>query len=150
MRDELQDEAQAFLDEFRKAWDAGDAKSFAALFTHDATYVIFLGEALVGRDEIEADHAEVFGRWQKGTRMAIKTVRFRALAKDVCSVLTLGGIGRKTPIAYDKLQTITLAREGGRWLCAAFQNTAMSDSAKAAFSPGELDSCGALGTMSAA
>jgi hypothetical protein len=31
------------------------------------------------------------------------------------------------------VQTFTFVRRGGRWLCAAFQNTAMSDRARAAF-----------------
>jgi uncharacterized protein (TIGR02246 family) len=65
MSDALQSEVETFLDEFRAAWDAGDARSYAALFTNEATYVIFLGEAFVGRDEIERNHLEVFARWQK-------------------------------------------------------------------------------------
>ena len=72
MSDALQGAVETFLDQFRAAWDAGDARSFAGLFTSDATYVIFLGEALVGRDEIERNHVDVFARWQRGTRMAVR------------------------------------------------------------------------------
>jgi uncharacterized protein (TIGR02246 family) len=133
MRDELQVAVEDFLDRFRMAWDAADARAYAALFTKDATYVIFLGEAMVGRTEIERNHVDVFGRWQKGTKMGVKAIAVQSLGADVCSVLTVGGIGEKTPIAYDKIQTFTLVRRGDRWLCAAFQNTAMSDRAKAAF-----------------
>jgi uncharacterized protein (TIGR02246 family) len=133
MSDALQSEVETFLDEFRAAWDAGDARSYAALFTNEATYVIFLGEAFVGRDEIERNHLEVFARWQKGTRMAVKALGVRALGDDACSVLTIGGVSEKGPIPYDKVQTLTLVRQGDRWLCAAFQNTAMSDRAKVAF-----------------
>jgi uncharacterized protein (TIGR02246 family) len=133
MSDGLRAAAEVFLDEFRAAWNSGDAASYAALFTDDATYVIFLGEALIGRAEIERNHADVFSRWQKGTKMAVKALGVRSLGNDACSVLTVGGIGQKAPVAYDKLQTFTLVRRGGRWLCAAFQNTAMSDRARAAF-----------------
>jgi uncharacterized protein (TIGR02246 family) len=133
MSDALQGAVQTFLDQFRAAWDAGDARSFAGLFTSDATYVIFLGEALVGRDEIERNHVDVFARWQRGTRMAVRELGARALGDGACSVLTIGGISEKGPIRYDKIQTFTLVRQGGRWLCAAFQNTEMSDHAKAAF-----------------
>ena len=136
MSDALRVAVETFLDQFCAAWDAGDARSYAALFTDDAPYVIFLGEALVGRGEIERTHVDVFGRWQNGTRMAVKAIEVCLLGEDVCSVLTIGGIGKKDPIAYDKLQTLTLVRQGGRWLCAAFQNTAMSDRAGAAFNPG--------------
>ena len=65
--------------------------------------------------------------------MAVKAIGVHSLGADVCSVLTVGGIGERVPIAYDKIQTFTLVRRGDRWLCAAFQNTAMSDRAKTAF-----------------
>ena len=133
MSDALQGVVETFLDQFRAAWDAGDARSYAALFTNEATYVIFLGEAFVGRDEIERNHLEVFARWQKGTRMAVKAVGVHPLRDDVCSVLTVGGIGREAAIPYDKLQTFTLVRQGDRWLCAAFQNTGMSEQAREEF-----------------
>jgi uncharacterized protein (TIGR02246 family) len=133
MRDGLRAAAEDFLDQLRTAWDAGDARAYAALFTEDASYVIFLGEAMVGRNEIERNHVDVFGRWQKGAKMAVKALGVRSLRADVCSFLTVGGIGVKSPIAYDKIQTFTLVRRGDRWLCAAFQNTTMSDRAKTAF-----------------
>ena len=133
MSDGLRAAVEDFLDRFRTAWDAGDARAYAALFTEDATYVIFLGEAMVGRDKIERKHVDVFGRWQKGAKMRVKAIGLQSLDADVCSVLTVGGIGDKPPIAYDKLQTFTLVHRGDRWLCAAFQNTAMSDRAKTAF-----------------
>jgi len=116
------------------AWDAGDAHAYAAKFTPDATYVIFLGEALMGPAEIERTHIDVFRRWQKGTKMAIKAVRVSLLGADVCSVLTVGGIGQGANPPYDKLQTFTLIRHGDSWLCAAFQNTAMNARAKTSFS----------------
>ena len=133
MSDALQRAVETFLDQVRAAWDAGDARSYAALFTNEATYVIFLGEAFVGRDEIERNHLEVFARWQKGTRMAVKAVGVHPLRDDVCSVLTVGGVGREAAIPYDKLQTFTLVRQGDGWLCAAFQNTGMSEHAREAF-----------------
>jgi len=92
MRDGLRAAVGGFLDQFRAAWDAGDAQAYAALFTKDATYVIFLGEAMVGRNEIEQNHVDVFGRWQKGTKMAVKVIAVHSLGADACSVLTAGGI----------------------------------------------------------
>jgi uncharacterized protein (TIGR02246 family) len=104
MRDALQSEVETFLDQFRAAWDAGDARSYAALFTNEATYVIFLGEAFVGRDEIERNHLEVFARWQKGTRMAVKALGVRALGDDACSVLTIGASARKARFLMTKFK----------------------------------------------
>jgi uncharacterized protein (TIGR02246 family) len=133
MNDVLKAAVDGFLDQLQTACDAGDARAYAALFTEGATYVIFLGEAMVGRGEIERNHIDVLGRWQKGTKMAVRAVGVDSLGADVCSVLTIGGIGEKSPIAYDKIQTFTLVRQDGRWLCAAFQNTAMGSRAKTAF-----------------
>ena len=64
--------------------------------------------------------------------MAVKAIGVRSIGADVCSVLTIGGVGQQIPVAYDKIQTFTLVRRGDRWLCAAFQNTAMSQQAKSA------------------
>ena len=113
----------------------GDARAYAAKFTDDATYVIFLGEVLLGREEIERNHIEVFARWRKGKKMAVKAIEVHSLGADVGSVLTVGGIGTEAVIPYDKIQTFTLVRRGAVWLCAAFQNTTMSEPAKAAFNP---------------
>jgi uncharacterized protein (TIGR02246 family) len=114
------------LDRIQAAWNAGDGRAFAGSFTEDATYVIFLGEALIGRNEIEGNHADVFTKWQKGTRMAVKTLRKTPLGDDAAVVLTVGGIRTGASASYDKLPTFTLVRREGRWLCAAFQNTTMS------------------------
>ena len=132
----FQEIADAFLEKLRIAWDASDAGAYGALFTEDATYVIFIGEALIGREEIERNHVDVFARWQRDSKMAVKAIAIRPLTAEVCSVLTIGGIGEHHPTAYDKLQTFTLVQRAGSWLCAAFQNTAMSHEAKSRYNDG--------------
>lgn len=94
--------------------NAADARAYADEFTEDATCVISVGEALLGREAIERTHVDVLARWQKGTKMAIKPIGVRQLGHDVATVLTIGGLGRG---------------RDDRWLCAAFQNTAMSRNA---------------------
>jgi uncharacterized protein (TIGR02246 family) len=121
-----EDSVEDCLDRIRTAWNAGDARAFAHSFTEDATYVIFLGEALMGRHEIESNHVEVLAKWQKGTQMAIRMLRRTSLGEDSAVLLTAGGIGTGASVPYDKLQTFTMVRQEGRWLCAAFQNTKMS------------------------
>ena len=130
-----EDTIEDCLGRIRAAWNAGDAQAFARSFTEDATYVIFLGEALIGRAEIEANHVDVFAKWQKGTRMAVTALRKTPLGADTAVVLTAGGIGTGEPIPYDKLQTFTIVRREGRWLCAAFQNTKMSPQAERRYNP---------------
>jgi uncharacterized protein (TIGR02246 family) len=125
-----QDTVQHYLDRVRRAWDAGDAARYAAEFAEDASYVIFLGDALLGRAAIEQTHREVFTRWQRGTRMVVEPIDVRHPDPDTAVVTTIGGIGTTDPIGFDKFQTYTLRRRSGRWQCVAFQNTEMSDRAK--------------------
>lgn len=125
-----QDTVDAFLDRVRLAWDAADATTYAQQFAEDASYVIFLGDALFGREAIERTHHDVFTKWQRGTRMAVKPIDVRTVGTDIAVVTTIGGIGKGATIDYDKYQTYTLRRRAGRWQCVAFQNTEMSDRAK--------------------
>jgi uncharacterized protein (TIGR02246 family) len=127
------DTVEACLDRIRSAWDRGDAQAYAAEFVEDATYVIFLGEALRGRAEIESTHVDVLGKWQKGTKMAIRPLSVRPLSEDVISVLTIGGLAHAEPIRFDKLQTFTFVCQDSRWMCSAFQNTKMSAHQESAF-----------------
>lgn len=105
------------------AWDAGDARAYAAEFTEDATYVIYAGIAYEGRPEIERSHVPVFETYQRGSKMTMRVLGARQLSDDVVVVLTEGGLGRRQPAALNKVQTFTLVREADRWRCAAFQNT---------------------------
>jgi uncharacterized protein (TIGR02246 family) len=118
------------LERIRTAWNAGDAAAFAAQFTEDATYVIWSGDLLLGRSEIERVHIEALRR---GTRMKIKVLSIKPLAEDVATVLTAGGVGKETIIRVEKLQTLTMVRPSARWMCAAFQNTDMSPRAKSLY-----------------
>lgn len=111
------------LDRIRRAWDAGDASTYAAEFTADANYVIFAGIISHGRDEIRADHAPVFERWQRGTRMSMRVIDAQLLGDDCAVVVTEGGIGKGAKIRRDKVQTFVFVRQAERWLCASFQNT---------------------------
>ena len=106
-----------------RAWDAGDAASFARLFTEDATYVVYFGASYVGREAIERAHVPVFQRFQRGSRMRLQIREIRLLTPDTAVVLTEGGVGKGARLPLDKVQTFTLVRTETGWKCAAFQNT---------------------------
>lgn len=128
-----QDTVEEFLQRIRHAWDVGDATGYAAQFAENASYVIFMGDAMFGRAAIEQTHHEVFSRWQKGTRMAVKPIDVRMPDESTAVVTTVGGIGKGGRIDFDKFQTFTLRRREGRWECVAFQNTQMSRRSKRAY-----------------
>jgi uncharacterized protein (TIGR02246 family) len=133
MSDHEDDTHEACLRRIEAAWNAADARAYAAEFTEDATYVIFLGMLLAGRAEIEANHRDVFNVWQKGKKMAVKPLQARSLSDDVASVLTIGGLGDAGSIRFDKFQTFTFVKRGKRWLCASFHNTKMGEEAEARY-----------------
>lgn len=124
-----------FLARLCRAWDAGDAEAYGSLFAEDASYVIFLGDVLRGREEIVSTHREVFAKWQKGTRMRVEAIEVRPVhtgsdAPDPIVVVTAGGIGTRPLIRHDKLQTFVLRSHDSGLECVAFQNTEMSRRSK--------------------
>jgi uncharacterized protein (TIGR02246 family) len=126
------DSVEDCLERIRAAWNAGDVSRFADQFTEDATYVIYLGEVLGGRAEIERMHVDPLGR---GTRMEMKVLSIKFLADDIAVVLTVGGVGQGAVIPYEKVQTLTMVRRDDQWMCTAFQNTEMSSRAKPVYNP---------------
>jgi uncharacterized protein (TIGR02246 family) len=133
MTQQQNDTVELYLERMKAAWNAGDAHALACEFTEDATFVTFIGEALVGRAEIESAHAEVLGGNLKGTQLIVKPVSIRMIGDNVVVALTVGGIGATNPIKYGQFQTYTLVNLDGRWQCAAFQNTEMSSRSKVAY-----------------
>jgi uncharacterized protein (TIGR02246 family) len=127
---------EAFLDRVRQAWDAGDSDAFAREFAEDATYVIFRGHVLLGREEIRSTHAEIFSKWLKDTRMRVKLLHIHHLSEAAVCIVTIGGVGKDSHIPYDKFQTLTLIRNGqDTWQYIAFQNTEMSSQARLLYNP---------------
>lgn len=123
MNETLGDSIDTCLDRMASAWNAGDAAAYAQEFTDDASYVIYVGLTYSGRDEIERAHVPVFTKWQKGSRMNLRILQTRMLNADTAVVVTEGGIGKGRSVRRDKVQTFTMVRQDGRWMCAAFQNT---------------------------
>lgn len=112
---------------YRGAWDDADADAFGELFTDEASYIIFIGDALIGRSAITENHRDVFTKWQVGTKLLVQPLAIQILGNDVISVVTAGGINTNPDaIELDKFQTFTLVRTQSGWKIAAFHNTSMS------------------------
>jgi uncharacterized protein (TIGR02246 family) len=110
------------------AWNDGDATAYADLFTPDATYVIFDGTVVRGRDAIEEGHRALFAGPLRGFRMDPPTAApVRYLGTDVAHVLATGGTRppgqEELPAGRASVVSFVLVREGEDWRIAAFQNT---------------------------
>jgi uncharacterized protein (TIGR02246 family) len=119
---------QDLFDRLSNAWNVADAAAFAQLFTEDATLVIWLGDALIGRSEIHDVHNELFAT--RPSKMRLRAVKARLVDDNTAIVLTKAAVGGEASLNYDKFQTSLLVRRDGQWMIAAAQVTAMSDRSK--------------------
>jgi uncharacterized protein (TIGR02246 family) len=112
--------------QLENGWNAHDGKAFAAPFATDADYVVVNGMKIKGRDAIEAGHTQIFTTIYKDSHNmgTVKSIRF--LRPDVAIVhvewnleFSMGGETRKA----QAMNTIVMAKEGGKWSIAAFHNT---------------------------
>lgn len=100
---------------FAKAYNAGDAKALASLFTEDAELRGEDGESIAGRAAIAAHFAEVLED-EKGAKLVIEIDTIRSLAPDVAieeghTVLT-SATGDVEPGRYEAIHV----KKDGKWL----------------------------------
>jgi uncharacterized protein (TIGR02246 family) len=99
------------------AWNAGDVKSYARLYSRDAVYLTRAGIFWTGRTAIERGHAAAFRDDLKGTvlRIQIKRLRFLTPRTAVAHcAIELGGGARH----IHKVRAVTrfeLRKNGARW-----------------------------------
>jgi uncharacterized protein (TIGR02246 family) len=116
------------VDDEESAWNRADAKSLAAAFRDDATYVDAFGTVSHGRTEIDKRVAEVLTTWH-GTRIALRVRKVRFVKPDVALVEVDADLTgwKKVPPGFhaDADQTLrtrllqVFLREGGVWRVAA-------------------------------
>ncbi|RBQ18759.1 DUF4440 domain-containing protein [Spongiactinospora rosea] len=117
-------EITGMLTRLAEAWNAGDATTYAALFTEDADYITFDGTHTKGREIIESVHRRLFEGPLKGSTMAVGggEATFKPLADGAMLVISRGG----TTLA-DRLRasivSFTAVRTPEGWRFASFQNT---------------------------
>src|SRR5262249_12056328 len=103
---------------FVKAYNAGDAKAIAALFTPDGQVMDKDGDASEGREQIEETFAEIFAENpEKRIEVIVESIRFIGsdLAVEVGSTKETLGPG-ETP-DYDRYTVLHVKRDG-KWLMA--------------------------------
>ena len=105
---------------FTKAFDAGDAKAVAALFTEDAELTDEAGEKTKGREAIAAQLADLFAT-TPGQTIELTADSLEFLGTDVAKeegrakITPPGGIGARDFTRY----TVIHVRRDGKWLAAS-------------------------------
>ncbi|PSK99662.1 uncharacterized protein (TIGR02246 family) [Murinocardiopsis flavida] len=124
--------AADLVDRLYAAWNAGDADSYGALFTEDATYIVFNGMQQNGRTEITEAHRWLFDGPLKGTRIGrgstpAEEPAIRVLTPDVAHIVHAGGMamaaGDEPDPGHDSRVSLVAVRTESGWRLAAFQNT---------------------------
>ena len=110
---------KAITAEYQKAFNAGDAKAAAALWTAEGEYVPIEGDIIIGRAELEKSLAEYFKAHPKATaEVEVKSVkvigRGTASAEGVVR-LKLPGNDPVVESRYTALHVL----EDGKWLAAS-------------------------------
>ena len=107
--------------EFSKAFEKGDAKATAAMWTEDGEYIGEDGTTLRGRAAIESAYAKAFEK-KKNTKLEITIESIRFPSKDTAieegyAKVYKGDSEQPTSSRYSVLHV----REGGRWLMAVLR-----------------------------
>ena len=108
-----------------RAWAAGDAESFAACYTPDAT-AILPGFHLRDRAGIRSSMAKAFAGPLRGSHRVHDVQAERRYGPDTAVVVTRSATvhagEEEPPPARWSLATWLLRREAGRWLIAAYHD----------------------------
>lgn len=108
------------------AWNAHDAKAFAAPFAQDADYVVVNGMYIKGREAIEQGHRQIFSTIYKDSRNAATVKGVRFLRPDVAVAHVEWNlewrVGSETKRSR-AMNTMVMTKDGGKWSIAAFHNT---------------------------
>lgn len=109
---------QALTRSFEQAFNKGDAKAVAALFTKDALQLPPDGQLLTGQAVIEQHHAKLFAGPAKGARLTLTPGRAQELTSDVrVAEGTYEVTGGSIPGTGRYVNT--LLRQGGQWRLAS-------------------------------
>ncbi len=118
--------AEAIAAALTAAWNSFDGEAFAAQFAGDADFVNIFGMHVVGRDEIEKIHQQIFdtiyiGSHNQFTVEEVRTVCDHAAVAHVRAHLDVpsGPLAGKIVT----LATVVIVRDGHTWQISTFQNT---------------------------
>jgi len=102
---------------FTRAYNAGDSKNLAALYTEDAEWIDEHGDRILGRPMIQDFYSSLFQERPAGATIGIAIESLRFLGPDVAKEegqtrIRAGGKEPETLRRY----TVLYVKQGGRWL----------------------------------
>lgn len=123
------------------AWNLRDAKALAADFVADAEFIASDGAVLVGREAIEARHAELLRTLPKDRRRSIRIRSMRALGAagmivDADLEITMagkpaaGGSETRSSGGLRLRVRYAMINDGGRWWIAGQQETEVKEASQ--------------------
>lgn len=108
---------QKLADQYQSAFNKGDSKGLAALYTADALRVTPTGNLVAGRAAIEENYAANLAGPFKGAKLTLTPGRTQLLKPDVALIEGTFDIAGAAPLKGRYLNTIV--REGGQWRLAS-------------------------------
>jgi len=112
------------FEELSHAWNSGDAKQFASLFTEDCDYITFRGEHIEGRQNNEKIHRELFRTSLKNTILVSEVRKIKFINEDVAVAHCLGLVKSQWShrSTKNKLNTNVLVKTKNEWKIESFHN----------------------------
>jgi uncharacterized protein (TIGR02246 family) len=122
----VSDEMKSILavdDQYVVAYNKGDSKALAALFTEDADVVEADGRSYQGRESVEKAFAELFEA-EKGIKVKLEIGPTRFLTKDVAKEegRTIVTPAKGAPVS--RVYTVLYVRKDGHWLMSSVKEDA--------------------------
>lgn len=108
------------------AWNSQDIKAIAGLYTFDADYIAFTGEAFKGREAIEQTFAELSSGIFKGTKITIEMTGIHFIKPDLAvgdsswALTDLPETEGETPTTGTS--TVVVTKQDDQWLIAAHRS----------------------------
>ena len=125
---------RAVVAEFARAFNAGDVKAVAGLFSSDARLVMLNGRAVSGRTEIEQLFASSFEAYP-GQKIEIKTESLRLLGADAAieegtaTITSARAAGDSRGSGETNRYTVAYIKRDGRWLQDSVRDYPLAESA---------------------
>ena len=110
-------DVQKIVSAYEAAFNKGDAKAVAAMYTADALRVGPDGLLVTGRKEIEQSYVTAFGGALKGAKLSLTTGRTVNVTPDVKIIEGTFDVAGTAPVKGRYVNT--LVRQGGQWLLAS-------------------------------